>query len=107
MQSPLPAWIRSEYGVDYVDAVTEPGCDLALSRGDRPDIRSKVEISVKAHGSKLVFVSAHHECAANPVDQRTHEEHARAAAERVRAWGLPVRVEALWVGPDWSVRKLQ
>ena len=106
VQAPVREWIRSELGVDYVDTVTEPGCDLALSEKDRPDLRSKVEISVRAHGSRAVFVSGHHECAANPVEAAAHEAHVRAAVERVRGWGLPVSVAGLWVGPDWSVKKI-
>ena len=61
-------WIRSELGVDHVDTITEPGCDLALHEKDRPDLRSKAEISVRAHGSRIIFVSGHHDCAANPAD---------------------------------------
>ena len=106
VQAPISEWIRSEHGVDYVDVITEPGCDLALSERDRPDIRSKVEISVRAHGSELVFVSGHHGCAANPCGGPEHEEQVRASVERVRGWGLPVRVEGLWVGSDWSVRRV-
>lgn len=106
MQAPVRDWIRSQTGVDYVDAITEPGCDLALSEKDRPGLRYKVEISVRAHGSRAVFVSGHHDCAANPVDAGAHEAHVRAAVERVRTWGLPVDVRGLWVGPDWSVKKV-
>lgn len=106
MQAPISEWIRSECGADYVDTVTEPGCDAALARSDVPDLRSKVEISVKAHGSRAVFVSGHHDCAANPADAAAHAGHVRAAVERVRAWGLPVQVHGLWVGPDWSVSRV-
>lgn len=106
VQAPISEWIRLEHGVDYVDVITEPGCDLALSERDRADLRSKVEISVRAHGSAMVFVSGHHDCAANPGGEREHEAQVRASVERVRGWGLPVRVEGILVGADWSVRRV-
>ena len=106
VQAPISEWIRSEFGVDYVDVITEPGCDSALC-SERDDVRSKVEISVRAHGSKLVFVSGHHDCAANPGSEAEHAEQVKAAVARVRSWGLPVSVHGLWVGADWSVRRVE
>lgn len=107
VQGPVSEWIRSECGVDYVDAITEPGCDSALSEGDRADLRSKVEISVRAHGSKTVFVSGHHDCAANPGSEQEHARQVRASVQRVRGWGLPVKVVGLWVGSDWRVKRVE
>lgn len=105
VQGPISEWIKKNHGVEFVDVISEPGCDLALSRqsGIVDDILAKVKISVTAHGSKLVFVSGHHECAANPVSRDEHIEHIKQAMARVNSWNLPVRVIGLWVNDSWIV----
>jgi len=104
VQNPVSDWIKRNHGVDYVDVVSEPGCDLVLSGPSdaEPAIRAKLEISINAHKSELVFVSGHHECAANPVSREEHVEHIRRSVARIASWGLPVRVFGLWVDDSWS-----
>ena len=46
-------WIRKNYFIDYVDTITEPGCDKVLSEKNIDkitQIKSKVLISINAHG---------------------------------------------------------
>jgi hypothetical protein len=55
-QGPLIKWVRRRARVDYVDLVTEPGVDKALSQGSDTEIaaiRTKVEVSARAHHSRL------------------------------------------------------
>ena len=108
VQLPVSEWIRKNHRVEFVDVISEPGCDLALSKGSdtEPAIRSKLGISVRAHGSGLVFVSGHHECAANPVSRDEHVEQIKKAASRVASWGMPVQVHGLWVGESWGVEQV-
>jgi len=105
VQGPISEWIKKNHGVEFVDVVSEPGCDLALSGPSDAEasMRAKVEISINAHKSRLVFVSGHHECAANPVSEEEHVAHIRKAVERVNSWNLPVRVVGLWVNDSWTV----
>lgn len=108
VQGPISEWIKENHNIEFVDVVSEPGCDLTLS--DSSDVESslkaKVEISINAHKSKLVFVSGHHECAANPVSKEEHIEHIKKAMERVNSWNLPVQVIGLWVNDSWSVEQV-
>ncbi len=105
VQTPISGWIRENHGVEFVDVISEPGCDLTLSGPSDAEshLKSKVEISINAHKSRLVFVSGHHECAANPVSRDEHIGHIQKAVERVDSWKLPVRVVGLWVNDSWSV----
>lgn len=107
VQNPISSWIKKTRGVEFVDVISEPGCDLVLSgnTGDSAvsDIRAKLEISIRAHGSKLVFVSGHHECAANPVSRELHADHIRGSVRTVAGWGLPVKVCGLWINDSWGV----
>ena len=106
VQEPVAAWVKAHLNVRYVDTVTEPGADKALSEGPAEvaeSIRRKVGISVSAHHSGAVAVVGHHDCAANPAPKEEHLRQIQAAVAVIAAWGLPVRVIGLWVDERWQV----
>lgn len=105
VQGPLSEWIRSRSGAEYVDTVTEPGMDRALSGGGAAaeSLRKKAVISVRAHGSRLIVVSGHADCAGNPVGD---DEHARQIAECVRvaeSWKTGAEVLGVFVDSERRV----
>jgi hypothetical protein len=105
-QQPVSVWMREKFGADYVDTITEPGADKALT--DSPQwqvdsIKARTLISVNGHGSDIIAIVSHHDCAGNPVSKEQHLEMTRKAVEVVASWNLPVRILGLWVGEDWSV----
>ena len=105
-QIPVITWMKENFGVDYVDLITEPGMDKVLSQGEWAEterIKEKVVISITAHASKVVVVVGHYDCAANPVCACKHFRDIVASIHLVEAWGLPVRVVGLWVDEDWTV----
>jgi len=109
-QLPVTDWLKRKHGLDYVDMITEPGPEKMLSQG-RPDqvesIKSRVEISVKAHGSKTILVAAHHDCAGNPVSKEEHIRQVRECLLVVKSWGLPVRdIVGVWINEDWAVEPI-
>lgn len=107
IQGPLQDWIRSTCGVDYVDTITEPGIDKSISDGVMAaSVRAKAEISVRAHGSKNIIVSGHHDCAANPASEQEHADMIRRAVSVVSSWNLGVEVAGVWVGPSWQVTRI-
>lgn len=103
---PVTAWMRTQAGVTFIDRVTQPGTDRALSEGDPAvvaELRAQVALSVSAHGSRVVAVVGHHDCAANPATREEHLAQIRRSVERVREWQLPVEVVGLWVNERWEV----
>lgn len=105
-QRPVSEWIRLQHGIDYVDTVTQPGPEKALTQGPQSTIeaiRQNVGVSVTAHQSALVAVAAHYQCAGNPVSDDEHKAQVRAACQVVARWGFPVRVIGLWVNEWWQV----
>lgn len=105
VQGPLSEWIRRRSGAEYVDTVTEPGMDKALSGGGAAAeaLRKKANISVKAHGSRMIVVSGHADCAGNPVPD---DEHVRQIAECVRvaeSWGTGAEVLGAFVDSERKV----
>jgi carbonic anhydrase len=105
VQLPVNKWAREEFGVDYVDTITEPGADLYLTENliwQNDKIKSRVDISVNRHGSRNVVIVGHYDCAGNPVSDQKHKDLIRKSVEEIKAWKLPVRVVGLWVNDKWE-----
>jgi len=105
-QIPVIKWIKENFGVDYVDLITEPGMDKVLAQDDWLEIeslREKVMISIAAHASTVVAVVGHYDCAANPVSDCRHFKDIVTSTCIVKSWGLPARVVGLWVDESWVV----
>ena len=70
VQAPVAEWLKLHAQVQYIDMITEPGVDKVLTAGSvqtSASIAEKLRISVDAHGSSVVAVVGHFDCAANPV----------------------------------------
>ncbi|MDD5312662.1 MAG: hypothetical protein PHO26_06480 [Dehalococcoidia bacterium] len=106
-QLPVINWLKEKYSLDFVDMVTEPGPDKILSGGKAEQIesiKSRLLISVNAHGSDTVIVVAHHDCAGNPVSKEEHIRQVKECLKQIRSWKLPLRtVMGVWINEKWSV----
>ncbi len=108
-QLPVNDWMKENFGVDYVDTITEPGPNGILARNLEElvgSIRNRVLISVNGHGSRVIALIGHHDCAGNPGPKEMQVDHVMKGLEVIRKWELPVRILGLWVGEDWKVEVL-
>lgn len=109
-QRPVHRWMESEFNADYVDMITEPGPARILHANNchrSESIRERVQISVEKHGSRIVAVVAHGDCAGNPHCREIQMEMLQAAVDRIAAWGFPVQIIGLWVDHErWEVEKV-
>ena len=108
-QEPIISWAKKTFGVNYVDAITEPGPDKILAEG--PDtlvesIKNRVMISVNKHGSQNVIMVSHHDCAGNPVSKEEHLDQLKKSVDVISSWELGVKIIGVWIGEDWKVNKL-
>ncbi len=107
IQFPLAKWIKENYSVDYVDAITEPGVDKKIvANSDLESIKTKVGISINAHQSELIVISGHHDCAGNPVSDEEHIAQIKNAVDVISSWGLNTKVIGVWVDGSWSINLL-
>jgi len=110
-QIPVIAHLRSSFGVDYVDMITEPGVNRLLAENESEavisSIRGKLEISVSRHGATLVAIVGHSGCAGNPADREAQIAHLLAAKETVRAWDFGIRIVGLWVDDNGVVSEVE
>jgi microsomal dipeptidase-like Zn-dependent dipeptidase len=105
-QLPVIEFLKQKYKADYVDSVTEPGPIKILSEKSNrtlvESIRSRVAISVEKHGSKVVGVVGHFDCAGNPVDKTQQLSQLDDAVSLIESWGLDIEVIKLWVDENWQ-----
>ena len=88
--------------------ITEPGPNRILAEGkDTKTIESlkeKVRISVEKHGSRVISIAGHYDCAGNPETEVVQKEHLKKARDIIASWGFPVdRIIALWLDENFEV----
>ncbi len=108
-QLPAINWIKDNYGIDWVDMITEPGMDGLLAEKpmeELSDIIRKVDISIKVHDTKEIFIVAHHDCIGNPVDEKKHEQHVQKAVEKLKKLKPDMKIIGLWVDHKFTVKKI-
>lgn len=109
-QSPLSDWLKTHTDIHYVDRITEPGPDKVLASGQKEKIeiiKQKVLLSMHAHGSKIIAVSGHHDCAGDPVSDAQHHTHIRKAVREIASWNLNTRIIGLWVNEKREVKLVE
>ena len=101
--------MRRTYGVDYVDLITEPGPEWALTDPTRARVQAAIyrnaRFSVEGHDAELIAVTAHDDCLGNDADSGTRLAQLRAAQHLVTGWDLGVDVIGLWVHMDGTVEE--
>lgn len=106
VQDAAKNYMQQNYGVDYVDMVTEPGPNKILAdstdKAVIENIKKRVEISIGHHGSKVVAVVGHFGCAGNPVEKQEQIQHLKKAEETVKSFGFSAEIVLLWVEGDWK-----
>lgn len=108
-QIPVIDYLKRKYGVDYVDDVTEAGPDKILDSSSPivESIKRRVAISVKKHGSHVIAVVGHYDCAGNPVNREIHLKNLGDSVRRVSSWFDGVEVIGLWVDKRWVVHEVK
>lgn len=77
------------FGASYADTITEPGF-VRLMSGDvvnekfLKDFKHKLSISTDVHESKGIIVSAHAECAGNPIPDSEQKEQIRRSINLIK-----------------------
>jgi carbonic anhydrase len=107
VQEPVQRALKQELGVDYVDMITEAGPSRLLAEGTDTrkleSIRDKLEISVRKHGSSVVAVVAHHDCAGNPADKAGQIEDVKQSIAHLDTLDFDVRLLGIWVDEQGNV----
>jgi len=106
VQDAVKNYMKENYGVDYVDMVTEPGPNKILADNEDKavieNIKKRVEVSTHHHGSKVIAIVGHFGCAGNPTEKEEQIGHLKKAKQVVKSFELDAETVLLWVNGDWQ-----
>lgn len=108
VQEPVIKWMKSKYEVDYVDMITEAGPNKYLLDGNEDQVnslKSKVDISYSKHGSKVLAMVGHHDCAGNPVNKEEKAAQIKQAIKKINTWGFDMEVLGLYVNETGKLKR--
>jgi len=110
VQLPANKWLKNKLGVDYIDTITEPGPNKILAENvdliHIESIKRRVSISVNKHGSKVIAILGHHDCAGNPVEKDVQIAQIKASIDTIKSWGFPAKLIGLWVDENWVINEI-
>ena len=111
VQDPVAEFGRQKFGVQFADTITEAGLvgKLAADQIDpnlAESIRFKVtDVSVGKHQSKGIIVHGHQDCAGNPVDDDTHKNQVKKAADFIHSLVQDIPIIPVFVVKENGVWK--
>ena len=106
-QRPVLEYFEKNFGIQYVDMITEPGPNKVLAEGGNTatieSLKQKVAISVEKHSSRIIVIVGHYDCAGNPTSEKEQKGHLREAKKVISSWGFPVKgIIALWLDESFT-----
>lgn len=106
VQLPVIRYLQDRFEVLYVDSITEAGPVKSLAKPVdetvSQSILRRVAVS-REHGSKVVAVIAHDDCAGNPEDETTQRRQLEEAVDLMAGRFPDMLILGLWLSRDWSV----
>ena len=109
-QEPVIDFMKHKYEIDGVDMVTFPGVDgiILSSNSDAIAlIRKAVSISIEKHGSRIIAVVGHFDCAGNPGNREHHYAHIGKAVQQVSSWNFKVEIVGLYVNDKRQIEEVK
>jgi hypothetical protein len=107
VHQPIYNFLSAEFGVDYVDIISEPGVDRFAGTVTFESIMSQVMLSINAHKSVVVCISAHYDCAGNPVSKDEHIDMIKRCVSEIKKKKLSVSVVGVWIDDKWQVNVIE
>lgn len=105
---PATEFVKTYFGVKFVDYASEPGCDGAIAGGPKyvEELKRQYLIYFKAHEHMAAAVVGHQHCAGNPSSKDEHFEAIRIGVHTMLDWGIRIPVVGLWVAEANPLQEL-
>ncbi len=101
VQLPVIPFLQDYFKAEFVDSITEPGPVRVLAKTTDlmvlNSIITRVDISVKQHGSGGIAICAHPDCAGNPIDDDAQKAQLKKAVIFLKEAYPTVDVIGLWI----------
>ena len=109
-QEPVIDFMKQKYDIDGVDMVTFPGVDGVISSSGDLDaiklVRNAVTVSIEKHGSRIIAVVGHFDCAGNPGNREHHYSHIGKAVKQVSSWNFDGEIVGLYVNDKRQIEEV-
>ncbi|RKZ10702.1 hypothetical protein DRQ25_02095 [Candidatus Fermentibacteria bacterium] len=110
IQEPIIKYLKKSYSITYVDTITEPGpCRILAENEDRISVNSimeRTDISINRHGSKLIAISGHYDCAGNPCDEDVQKIQIRESIKLLKNYYPEIKIIGLWIDNEWKINNI-
>ena len=110
IQEPIIKYLKDNYNITYVDIITEPGpCKILAENKDKglvDSIMERTKISINNHGSKLIAISGHYDCAGNPYPEDTQKKQIKESIEYLKNHYPEIKIIGLWIDNKWKIKTL-
>lgn len=110
VQNQVNDYMIKEYGVEHVDTITLAGPVRVLATNEQASLIENVlfrtNISVKKHGSKVIAVCGHHDCAGIPEPDENQMTYIKESVIKMKNWYPDCEVIGLWLDKDFTVQKI-
>jgi len=110
IQEPIIKYLKDNYNITYVDAITEPGPCKILSENEKKilvnSIIEKAKISINKHGSKLITISGHYDCAGNPCNEETQKKQIQESIKYLKNHYPEIKIIGLWIDKEWKINTI-
>ncbi len=108
-------WVLKKFETDFADVITEPGPDGILAENSDQaiinNIKKRLEVSIKGHGSQSITIVGHEDCAGNPVGKDQHLEDITKSVKLIKNWYPNLKVIGIWLekitDKDWEIHELE
>lgn len=104
-QLPVNEYLRKSFALSHVDTITEAGpVKILAERTNLPIIDSilrRLDISVHRHGSRLIAVVGHYDCAGDPADKSLQMNELENASDFLAMKYPQCDIRRIWVDEDW------
>ncbi len=106
---PFIKWITDQYGFDHVDLITQPGMVGVMAGENNPaekHILKNVSTSIAKHNTNTIFITAHYDCAGNPVSDEEQKNQLKTASKKLKALYPSHKVCGLWLDQNGKVSQV-
>ena len=107
-QRKVADYLITSFGVRHLDLITTAGAvrHLAEETYETHRLLHNLALSTSNHGSHQIAVVAHHDCAGNPVSDKTQKQQVSEAVSRIRDLYPDAEITGLWLGEHWIVERV-
>ncbi len=110
VQEPVLKKLKNDYNAQNVDMLTIPGPSLTLAQNKDKEkiqtIKEEIDISVNKHGSKLIAIVGHYDCAGTPKEKEGQIKDIKKSIENIKKWGHDTKIIGLWVDQNWQATEI-